>query len=98
MVGRGMLHVLDECGHGVLGGLLPEREPLHVGGCKRVRQRDVSGGRSVRVERVARGRLEDLGEAVSRELVEGRREELVCSDLAREIDDCLARCACEERV
>ena len=52
----------------------------------------------MRVERVAWGRLEDLGEAVSRELVESSREELVCSDLAREIDDCLPRCACEERV
>ena len=52
------------------------------------------------VTRVAWGRLDNLSTAVLRELVENRREELVCSGLAceGEIDDGLLRWQGVERV
>ena len=85
VVGRDVLHVLDERGDGVLGSLLAESEARYVVGGKRVRER--GRGRVGRGERVARAGLEDLGEAVSRELVERGGEELVCAYLAREVDN-----------
>ena len=42
------------------------------------------------VTRVAWGRLDNLSTAVLRELVENRREELVCSDLACEVRSMIA--------
>ena len=52
--------------------------------------RDTSGWRGVRVERVSRGTLDDLREAVSREPVEFCWEELVCSDFACEVGSMMA--------